>query len=203
MTWSRITSVQNNNTLLNMIRWKSHDDFHLFILFLMERFVYLQYRCRICANFDAYTGSSQAGNVKYNISIYFDGHSTTIGIKAFGVIAYTNLVLYGKQSIETFKKKILSTSSSQAYFNNLNTDPVSSSLSGYHTYESSYVDVDCHLCGGSGKCSTCNGTGWFDNMFGLGKQKCPNCYGGNQSGKCSGCQGTGKRKKMETEKVYH
>ena len=155
------------------------------------------------ANFDAYTGSSQVGNVKYDISIYFDGRSITIGIKAFGVIAYTNLTVYGNQSIETFKKKILSTSSSQTYFNNLNTNPVSSSLSGYHTYESSYVDVDCHLCGGSGKCSTCNGTGWFDNMFGLGKQKCPNCYGGNQSGKCSGCQGTGKRKKMETEKVYH
>lgn len=75
--------------------------------------------------------------------------------------------------------------------------------SGYTTYESSYVSVDCHLCGGSGKCSTCNGKGWYESPFGTGPIACPNCYGGNQSGKCSKCNGTGKTEKFHTEKVYH
>lgn len=75
--------------------------------------------------------------------------------------------------------------------------------SGYTTYESSYVSVDCHLCGGSGKCSTCNGKGWYESPFGTGPIACPNCYGGNQSGKCSKCKGTGKTEKFHTEKVYH
>ena len=75
--------------------------------------------------------------------------------------------------------------------------------SGYHTYESSYVSVDCHLCRGSGKCNTCNGKGWYESPFGTGPIACPNCYGGNQSGKCSKCKGPGKTEKFHTEKVYH
>ena len=75
--------------------------------------------------------------------------------------------------------------------------------SGYTTYESSYVSVDCHLCGGSGKCSTCNGKGWYESPFGTGPIAGPNCYGGNQSGKCSKCKGIGKTEKFHTEKVYH
>lgn len=88
-------------------------------------------------------------------------------------------------------------------YNTNSSSSSNSSSSGYHTYESSYVEVSCHLCGGSGKCSTCNGKGWYDSPFGTGAIACPNCYGGNQSGKCGKCKGSGKTEKFHTEKVYH
>jgi len=46
--------------------------------------------------------------------------------------------------------------------------------------------------GGSGKCNTCNGKGYYYNEFDLSKKVlCPNCP--NRSGKCSSCRGTGKQ----------
>ena len=65
-------------------------------------------------------------------------------------------------------------------------------------YESVYVDVPCPHCHNSGKCQSCNGSGWIEDMFGSGKIKCPNCYGGNQSGKCNWCQGKGTVKDRQT-----
>ena len=47
----------------------------------------------------------------------------------------------------------------------------------------------CHMCLGSGKCSTCNGKGWY---YGFGNQVlCPNCDS-NHNGVCSHCHGTKK-----------
>ena len=51
-------------------------------------------------------------------------------------------------------------------------------------------DEDCSRCGGSGRCSTCDGNGYIltgeegeDWM-----QECPSCH---DSGMCSKCQGSG------------
>lgn len=55
-------------------------------------------------------------------------------------------------------------------------------------YKEHYGYKDCHMCRGSGRCQTCNGSG-------LGNYgECPNCLllGGKRSGKCSICSGKGK-----------
>lgn len=55
-------------------------------------------------------------------------------------------------------------------------------------YKEHYGYKDCHICRGSGRCQTCNGSG-------LGNYgECPNCLlvGGKRSGKCSICSGKGK-----------
>lgn len=51
---------------------------------------------------------------------------------------------------------------------------------------------DCHVCHGSGRCQTCNGTGYVTN-FG-NTSECPNCQieYGHRNGKCSVCHGKGK-----------
>ncbi|MBO7067321.1 MAG: hypothetical protein J6W52_01380 [Bacteroidaceae bacterium] len=47
----------------------------------------------------------------------------------------------------------------------------------------------CGVCHGSGKCNTCNGTGWVTRM-GMGKDGyCASCP--NHSGRCSACNGRG------------
>lgn len=53
----------------------------------------------------------------------------------------------------------------------------------------------CPHCMGSGKCSTCNGTGMQDKGFGLGKIPCANCAKTTPErvGKCQWCSGKGIR----------
>lgn len=51
------------------------------------------------------------------------------------------------------------------------------------------VEKYCRLCGGDGKCKTCNGNGYWWSMN--KRQPCPNCY--NQNGKCTSCGGSGRR----------
>lgn len=46
----------------------------------------------------------------------------------------------------------------------------------------------CHICHGSGVCSTCNGKGWYNNPYGTGTVTCTLC----NKGKCRNCNGTGK-----------
>ena len=50
----------------------------------------------------------------------------------------------------------------------------------------------CMLCGGSGKCSTCNGKGWYYG-FGGSIISCPNCTDGT----CPSCHGTCRKTKTE------
>lgn len=50
--------------------------------------------------------------------------------------------------------------------------------------------ADCHLCHGSGKCNTCNGTHRYLNGLTGKYVTCPNC---KPDGKCSACGGTGKK----------
>lgn len=50
------------------------------------------------------------------------------------------------------------------------------------------VWVQCPLCGGSGKCSTCGGLGWRFLTNSQPHAQCINCGG---SGRCSGCAGQG------------
>lgn len=49
---------------------------------------------------------------------------------------------------------------------------------------------DCHLCHGSGKCNTCNGTHRYLNPLTNKYITCPNC---KPNGACSACGGTGKQ----------
>ncbi len=49
---------------------------------------------------------------------------------------------------------------------------------------------DCHLCHGSGKCNTCNGTHRYLNHLTNKYITCPNC---KPNGLCSACGGTGKK----------
>lgn len=61
-------------------------------------------------------------------------------------------------------------------------------------YYERYGNKDCHLCLGSGNCSTCDGKSYNHNSFGVqGTSECPNCLkiNGRASGKCSGCKGSG------------
>lgn len=61
-------------------------------------------------------------------------------------------------------------------------------------YAERYGNKDCHMCRGSGICSSCNGKGYDYNGFGeLGTHECSNCLiiNGRASGKCRQCQGTG------------
>lgn len=47
----------------------------------------------------------------------------------------------------------------------------------------------CHLCHGSGKCNTCNGTHRYINPLTNKYVTCPNC---RPDGRCTACNGTGK-----------
>lgn len=54
-----------------------------------------------------------------------------------------------------------------------------------------HVEVHCVPCHGSGKCSKCNGDGYYyKSGVNHGKYKCDRC-GGN--GKCTYCHGTGRK----------
>lgn len=60
--------------------------------------------------------------------------------------------------------------------------------------------IDCNHCGHSGKCSTCNGKGWYYTTgVGTNAADCPNCDG-FKTGKCRYCHGVGYTTK--TERVY-
>lgn len=69
----------------------------------------------------------------------------------------------------------------------------SSSYSGSSiSSSSSNSSRDCRRCMGSGKCQTCNGSGYYDKIgLGSGRFLCPNCDS-NHNGKCAICHGTGK-----------
>lgn len=61
-------------------------------------------------------------------------------------------------------------------------------------YKNRYGYKDCHLCRGSGICSSCGGSGFQSSMTG-GRIPCANCKldsNGHRTGKCGGCGGTGK-----------
>lgn len=60
--------------------------------------------------------------------------------------------------------------------------------------------LDCNHCGHSGKCSTCNGKGWYYTTgVGTNAADCPNCDG-FKTGRCRYCHGAGYTTK--TERVY-
>ena len=60
------------------------------------------------------------------------------------------------------------------------------------SYSSSSSSRDCQRCMGTGKCQTCNGRGYYDEIgIGSGRHACPNCAS-NHNGKCASCNGSGK-----------
>ena len=61
-----------------------------------------------------------------------------------------------------------------------------------HGREPHQVTKSCMLCGGSGKCNTCNGKHWY--YFAGNKLICPNCP---PSGACQSCGGSGKKTTTE------
>ena len=75
--------------------------------------------------------------------------------------------------------------------NNTNTNTSNRTLEKAKEQNERYGYIDCHLCHGSGTCSTCNGKGWNYSPYGTGKVECPNCCYSNK-GKCGKCCGTGK-----------
>ena len=50
----------------------------------------------------------------------------------------------------------------------------------------------CHLCAGTGICTTCNGRGLMINSYTGKYQDCPNCHAPKE-GKCHSCGGSGRR----------
>ena len=50
----------------------------------------------------------------------------------------------------------------------------------------------CHLCAGTGICTTCNGRGQMINSYTGQYQDCPNCHAPLE-GKCHSCGGTGRK----------
>lgn len=59
-----------------------------------------------------------------------------------------------------------------------------------------YYLATCYMCHGTGNCSTCNGTHYYNYPFGSGQLECPNC---NKDGKCRTCNGSGKVQKMRVK----
>lgn len=75
--------------------------------------------------------------------------------------------------------------------NNTNTNTSNRTIEKAKEQNERYGYIDCHLCHGSGTCSTCNGKGWYYSPYGTGTVECPNCCYSNK-GKCGKCCGTGK-----------
>lgn len=68
----------------------------------------------------------------------------------------------------------------------------SSDTSSGSSYSGSSSSRDCQRCMGTGKCQTCNGRGYYDEIgIGSGRHACPNCAS-NHNGKCASCNGSGK-----------
>ncbi len=74
-----------------------------------------------------------------------------------------------------------------------NSGETSSASSGLSTV--SYGEKVCHLCAGSGQCSTCNGSGYQPSYLATGPLPCANCKdsSGRNTGRCSACGGSGKK----------
>jgi len=68
------------------------------------------------------------------------------------------------------------------------------------TAKQKYVTKEetCHICYGSGKCSTCNGKGYVISTYTQKYDNCVNCT----NGRCSKCSGSGKVLKGRYETVY-
>ena len=54
------------------------------------------------------------------------------------------------------------------------------------------IEKRCHLCAGTGICTTCNGRGLTINPYTGEYQDCPNCHAPKE-GKCHSCGGTGRK----------
>lgn len=76
-------------------------------------------------------------------------------------------------------------------YNNSSSSSSSSNSSSRNSSSDRYGYKDCHSCKGTGICSTCDGDGYYDYMFGSGQLKCPNCHS-SKVGRCGICGGTGK-----------
>lgn len=110
---------------------------------------------------------------------------------------------YIKPTREGYEEFVRATGSSMTFSQFLSTfghsAPSSSSSSGSSSSSSSsssqdrYGMIECHLCDGSGICSTCGGDGLY-NGLGITNITCPNCgsKAGSPVGKCSKCKGSGK-----------
>ena len=72
-----------------------------------------------------------------------------------------------------------------------NCNSYSGSSSGSSNSQSRVYRKDCHLCLGSGKCRTCNGSHSYINPLTNKYVTCPNC---KPNGACSLCGGSGKKK---------
>lgn len=132
---------------------------------------------------------------KYSDPMNFGGASTTYYVdnnynvlkqttysSPFGTDIFNHRVVKGEVSIP----KAQPYTGGGSYSGSGSQNHSGSGSHGSHTYQK-----DCHLCHGSGKCSTCNGKHYYLNLL-TGKYiTCPNC---KPDGACSACGGTGKKR---------
>lgn len=142
-----------------------------------------------------YAGTTSNGKKKYSDPMSFGGASTTYYVdnnynvlkqttysSPFGTDIFNHRVVKGEVSIP----KAQPYTGSGSYSGSGSQNHSGSGSHGSHTYQK-----DCHLCHGSGKCSTCNGKHYYLNPL-TGKYiTCPNC---KPDGACSACGGTGKKR---------
>ncbi len=84
----------------------------------------------------------------------------------------------------TYSAPVSSPSNSHTHTSTTSSDNCSHSSN----TQDQYYEARCRMCGGSGKCGTCNGTRRISNPYTGGYSVCPNCTNGT----CTHCGGSGK-----------
>lgn len=133
-----------------------------------------------------YKGSAMFGNTPY-----YKVNPNNFEMKYYAIstnpyTAQTNTFIYQMQKGETTFN--IHQNNSATYGGGYSTGSGTSNRT--NTTTKTY-QKDCHLCHGSGKCNTCNGTHRYLNPLTNKYVTCPNC---RPDGRCSACGGTGKKK---------
>lgn len=153
-------------------------------------------------------GMAGYGNV-YNPYGMYNPYATPIGVLPY----YLQPEVFAEQAKKTVEQSAQQAAqqavqNAKQFQNIINSMPVTpvyvpvttesstqstTSYSGNNSSSGSTSGRNCRLCLGTGRCQTCNGRGYYDEIgIGSGRHACPNCAS-NHNGKCSSCNGTGKQ----------
>ena len=157
-------------------------------------------KCPNCKGTGEFSCSMCSG---YGSIFQFGSYVPCIYCKGLGTWSCRTCSGTGKVKREAAKKSTRNSTNNSNNYNNYNNYNSYNSYNNYNSYNSnsssssssSSTRSTCRICGGSGVCTSCNGSGghWEDTGYytGSGSKSWINCPSCNGSKKCFNCYGTG------------